>query len=213
MTTRVLRGVAVALALLVAALAFFGARLDTGGGDPYAQTPVLVANRTIQAGTPGTIVVDRVMYTESMLPREEVFEGAIADPAFLTGRAAAVEIVPGHQLTAPDFAATTTTTIDSQITGRQRALSISMDTIHGSLGQLKAGDDVDIDMRTIRESTGEPQISAMSSRCSPCQAPRARPSSSVRIRGTLRSSPTPPTTSGSGSSFGRPPASRGTSQR
>ena len=92
------------------------------------------------------------------MPKNEVLEGAIADPTFLTGRAAAVEVLPGRQLTATDFAATTTTNIDSQITGRQRALSISIDAIHGSLGQLKAGDDVDIYMRTTRKGTGEPQI-------------------------------------------------------
>ena len=77
---------------------------------------------------------------------------------YLTGRAAAVEVVPGRQLTATDFAATTTTTIDSQITGKERALSISIDAIHGSLGQLKAGDDVDIYFRSTRKGTGEPQI-------------------------------------------------------
>ncbi len=54
------------------------------------------------------------------------------------------DILPGEQLTALDFAASTTTTVDSQITGTQRALSVSLDAVHGSLSQLKAGDDIDI---------------------------------------------------------------------
>jgi Flp pilus assembly protein CpaB len=113
-------------------------------GGATAPTPVLVANRTIQAGTPGTIVANQEMYTSTTLPKKEVLEGAIADPTFLTGRAAAVDILPGQQLTATDFAASTSTTVDSQITGTQRAISVSLDAVHGSLSQLKAGDDIDI---------------------------------------------------------------------
>jgi Flp pilus assembly protein CpaB len=149
-----LGAIVLATLLLIVYLDRYRARVSGAS----APTPVLIANRTIPAGTPGDIVTSQGMYEATTVPKKEVLEGAIADPAFLTGRAAAVEVVPGHQLTAADFAATLTTTIDSQITGRQRALSISIDTIHGSLGQLKAGDDVDIYMRTIRKGTGEPQI-------------------------------------------------------
>jgi Flp pilus assembly protein CpaB len=34
--------------------------------------------------------------------------------------------------------------VDSQITGTQRALSIAIDNVHGSLSQLQTGDSVDI---------------------------------------------------------------------
>jgi Flp pilus assembly protein CpaB len=123
-----------------------------------APTPVLVAKRTIPAGTPGSIVASTAMYEPTTLPKKEVEEGAIADPQFLTGRAAAADIFPGQQITVADFAATTTTTVDSQITGKQRALSISIDAIHGSLSQLKAGDDVDMYIITTDEGTGEQQV-------------------------------------------------------
>ena len=109
-----------------------------------APTPVLVAKQTIRAGTPGTIVASGGMYVPSTLPRKDVVVGAIADPQYLSGRAAAVDIFPGHQLTAADFAATAGTTVGSQITGKQRAISVSIDNVHGSLGQLKPGDSVDI---------------------------------------------------------------------
>jgi Flp pilus assembly protein CpaB len=149
-----LGAVVLATILLIVYLDRYRARVS-GASTP---TPVLIAKQTIPAGTPGEIVANQGMYEGTTVPKKEVLEGAITDPSFLKGRAAAVEILPRTQLTAADFAATTTTTIDSQITGRERALSISIDTIHGSLGQLKAGDDVDIYMRTIREGTGEPQI-------------------------------------------------------
>ena len=71
-----------------------------------------------------------------------------------TGRAAAIDIFPGQQLTAADFAASTSTTVDSQITGPERALSVSIDAVHGSLSQLKAGDDIDIYVGTSRRAAG-----------------------------------------------------------
>jgi Flp pilus assembly protein CpaB len=109
-----------------------------------APTPVLVAKQTIRAGTPGTIVASGGMYVPSTLPRKDVVVGAISDPQYLSGRAAAVDIFPGHQITAADFAATAGTSVGSQITGKQRAISVSIDNIHGSLAQVKPGDSVDI---------------------------------------------------------------------
>jgi Flp pilus assembly protein CpaB len=145
-----LGAIVLATILLIVYLDRYRARV----GGKNAPTPVLVANRTIPAGTPGTIVTGQTMYAHTTLPKKEVEEGAIADPQFLTGRAAAVDIFPGQQITAADFAASTSTTVDSQITGRQRALSVSIDAVHGSLTQLKAGDEIDIYIGT---SSGDGQ--------------------------------------------------------
>ena len=135
-----LGAIVLATILLIVYLDRYRARV----GGASAPTPVLVANRTIPAGTPGTIVASEKMYTATTLPKKEVLEGAIADPTFLTGRAAAIEVLPGKQLTATDFAASTTTTIDSQIQGPERGISVNLDSVHGSLSQLKAGDNIDI---------------------------------------------------------------------
>jgi Flp pilus assembly protein CpaB len=148
-----LGAIVLATILLIVYLDRYRARV----GGRNAPTPVLVANRTIPAGTPGTIVTSQSMYTPTTLPKKEVEEGALADPQYLTGRAAAVEIVPGQQFTAADFAATTSTTVDSQITGPQRALSVSIDAVHGSLSQLKAGDEIDIYIGTSTPD-GQQQI-------------------------------------------------------
>ena len=82
--------------------------------------------------------------TPTTLPRKEVEVGAISDPAYLSGRAAALDIFPGQQFTATDFAADPNATVESQITGTQRAISISIDNVHGSLSQVAAGDSVDV---------------------------------------------------------------------
>src|SRR5262245_17561724 len=109
-----------------------------------APTPVLVAKRYIPAGTPGTLVATQAMYESTTLPAKDVEVGALADPAYLSGRAASLEIFPGHQLLSTDFAASDTAAVDSQIVGAERAISVTVDNVHGSLSQVQPGDFVDI---------------------------------------------------------------------
>jgi Flp pilus assembly protein CpaB len=109
-----------------------------------APTPVLVAKQLIPTGTPGSVVATNSMYAPTTLPQKEVEIGAVSDPSYLAGRAAATDIFPGQQITSSDFAASDTASVDSQITGTQRAISISIDNVHGSLSQVQVGDSVDV---------------------------------------------------------------------
>src|SRR5688500_6478531 len=111
-----------------------------------APTPVLVAKQLIPAGTPGTLVASQGMYAPTTLPQKEVVVGAISDPTYLSGRAAAADIFPGTQLTATSFAASDTASVDSQITGTQRAFAMSIDGVHGISSQVMPGDSVDVYM-------------------------------------------------------------------
>ena len=97
MTTRVLWGVALASALLLAV----GARLDVGTNDTAAM-PVLVAKQLIPERTPGERVFAR-MYDRKTVPLEQVEDGAIATPWFLCGRVTVTDVFPGEQLTAASF--------------------------------------------------------------------------------------------------------------
>lgn len=132
--------IVLAAVLLVVYLDRYRARV----GGQNLPTPVLVAKRVIQKGTPGGLVQAQSMYQATTLPQKEVDVGAITDPQALTGRAAAVDIFPGQQLTEADFAAVSDSAVDSQIVGKERALSIAIDNVHGSLSQVQAGDFVDI---------------------------------------------------------------------
>jgi Flp pilus assembly protein CpaB len=132
--------VVLAAVLLVVYLDRYRARV----GGENAPTPVLVAKQLIPQGTPGTLVASQSMYAPTTLPQKEVEVGAISDPSYLSGRAAALEIFPGQQLTATDFATTDTASVDSQITGTQRAISIAIDGVHGSTSQVMPGDSVDV---------------------------------------------------------------------
>jgi Flp pilus assembly protein CpaB len=149
-----LGAIVLATILLIVYLDRYRARVSGNN----APTQVLVAKRTIPAGTPGTVVANQLMYADTTLPKRDVEEGAIADPQFLVGRAAAADIFPGQQITAADFAASASTTVDSQITGTQRALSLSIDSIHGSVSQLKAGDEVDMYIDYVRPGSNESVI-------------------------------------------------------
>ena len=105
-----------------------------------APTPVLVAKRLIPNGTPGTLVASQGMYAPTTLPRKEVEVGAIADPSYLSGRAAAADIFPGQQLTATDFAASDTAVrglADHRLPSARSPISI--DGVHGSARPGHAG--------------------------------------------------------------------------
>jgi Flp pilus assembly protein CpaB len=132
--------IVLAAILLVVYLDRYRARV----GGENAPTPVLVAKQLIPAGTPGTIVASKSMYAPTTLPQKEVEVGAISDPSYLSGRAAATDIFPGQQFTATDFAASDTASVDSQIAGTERAISISIDGVHGSSSQIMPGDRVDV---------------------------------------------------------------------
>jgi Flp pilus assembly protein CpaB len=62
----------------------------------------------------------------------------------LRGRVAVDDIYPGQQLTTADFSTTTTDAIATKISADQRAVSIPLDTAHGLIGHVRAGDHVDI---------------------------------------------------------------------
>ena len=112
--------VVLAAILLIVYLDRYRARV----GGRNAPTPVLVANRLIPAGTPGTLVASQTMYAPTTLPRKEVEVGAIADPQYLSGRAAAIDIFPGQQFTATDFAAIPTRPSSRRSPGPARALDL-----------------------------------------------------------------------------------------
>jgi Flp pilus assembly protein CpaB len=143
------RGGAVALGIAAAVLAgilllVYLNRYRNNVNGENASTPVLVAKSLIPKGTSGTVIASKDLYQGAELKRKEIKVGAIADPAFLNGRVAVDDILPGQQLTTAEFTAATTNAVNTRITGKQRAISISIDNVHGSLSQLSPGDHVDV---------------------------------------------------------------------
>lgn len=109
-----------------------------------APVPVLVANRLIPQGTAGDLLGSTGGFEATEVSKDTVKEGALTDPAILKGRVALSDIYPGQQLTLTDFTPTAVATLGSKLTGKQRAMSIPIDTIHGMIGLIVPGDRVDL---------------------------------------------------------------------
>jgi Flp pilus assembly protein CpaB len=104
---------------------------------------VLAAPLTIDKGTYGDVVAGQGMFTTATLRESQLREGAFSDPAAIRGRVAVRDVYKGQQLTAADFVAGAVS-LPSTLTGRQRIVTIPLDTAHGLIGHVQAGDHVDV---------------------------------------------------------------------
>jgi Flp pilus assembly protein CpaB len=109
-----------------------------------AATPVLVAKRFIQKGAPGSLIGAEHQYQVASVPTKDLRDGALVDPTSLRGLVATQDIYQGQQLTAADFAPTAPDALQNKLSGRARAISIPIDAPHGMIGQINAGDHVDV---------------------------------------------------------------------
>jgi pilus assembly protein CpaB len=136
------------LAVLAGLLAI-GALLTFMGGykrnlDKGAQpVTVLVAKGELPKGSSGDEIAKKGLFQATGFKRDQVEDGAITDPASLRGLIAVNEIVPGQQLTTADFARPTNPVL-SKLADDQRAVSIPFDSAHGMVGNVQAGDHVDV---------------------------------------------------------------------
>jgi Flp pilus assembly protein CpaB len=135
--------VALACAIVAAAILVFAMeRYRHSVNSEANQESVLVASGLIQKGTSGNAIAREQLFTPSSIAAKQVTTGAIADTAQLHGKVAAQDIYPGQQLTASDFIASGG--VAGQLTPDQRAMTISVDTAHGMVGQIHDGDHVDV---------------------------------------------------------------------
>lgn len=115
---------------------------------------VLVATKLIQRGTSGKAIAQQGLYQVTSVQKDQLQAFAISDPAAIQGRLAAGDIFPGQQLTQGDFTTENATEIPYEINGAQRAIAISVDSEHGLVGQVAAGDFVDVYIGTNAPAAG-----------------------------------------------------------
>lgn len=139
----VMLGIASAVLAAIVLLVYLSRYRESlsAGAEP---TGVLVAKRLITKGTSAALVGTQGLTDLLTIPRDQVKNGAVSDPATIKGRVAVADIYPGQQITLADFSAFTTDAIPTTLTGDQRALSIPFDASHGMIGQVQAGDHVDL---------------------------------------------------------------------
>jgi Flp pilus assembly protein CpaB len=108
-----------------------------------APVTVLVAKRAIAKGTSGDVIAAQGMFTTATLRESQLRDGAFSDPAAIRGRVAVRDVYRGQQLTAADFLAGTIS-LPSTLTGTQRIVTVPLDSAHGLIGHVQAGDRVDV---------------------------------------------------------------------
>jgi pilus assembly protein CpaB len=139
--TLILGGVAAGLSALVLALYLDQYRSSVGAeSEPIT---VLVAKTVIEKGMPGDVVGLKHLFDREAVPQSQLKEGAITDPATLHGRIAISDIYPGQPLTEGDFTASGGS-IGTRLAGKARAIAVPLDPAHGLVGQVEAGDRVDV---------------------------------------------------------------------
>jgi Flp pilus assembly protein CpaB len=134
------------LAALVAGalLLIYVSQVRQNANSQSATVSVLVANKLIPQSSSGDVIASQKWYSVVSTPKDQVKDGAIIDPASISGKIAAHDIYPNQQLTTSDFTDAPTDAVTTKITGNQRAISIPLDSAAGLTPFLQAGDHVDI---------------------------------------------------------------------
>ena len=186
------RGGAIAVGIIVAVIAailliVYITRYKSSVDSSAAAVPVLVAKNLIPKGTPGSVVATKQLYQSTSVPEDKVQSGAISDPNALNGRTAIADVYPGSQLTLNNFTAEASTALNAQLAGRERAVTITIDPVKGSLANVASGDKVDIYTQLERRGEdGDPALPRRRHRPVRRPAPPAGTSSSRLARRTRR---------------------------
>lgn len=111
------------------------------GNEPVT---VLVADRLIPKGTPGTVIARQGWMSPATIREKDARTGAFTDPSTLTGRVASTDVFPNQQLTAAEFAVGKVDGLATRLVKDERAISVPLDSAHGMIGQIQTGDRVDV---------------------------------------------------------------------
>lgn len=131
---------ALAAAILIAYLHRYRDSVQNSG----VPVTILVAKGLIEKGTSGDLIASQDLYQVSTLPKGEVADGAITDPAALKGRVTTADVFPGEQLTTANTAEGGSDSLSNRITGAERAVTVPIGVAQGMIDQISVGDHVDI---------------------------------------------------------------------
>ena len=132
---------AAALAGILLAVFLSQYRSSVQGGT--APASVLVADRLIPKGTSGDVLISERLFKTGSVAEADLVDGALANAAALAGRVATRDIYPGQQLSAADFT-TGGDPLRGKLAATDRAVAVPLDESHGLIGEIQAGDRVDV---------------------------------------------------------------------
>jgi Flp pilus assembly protein CpaB len=130
----------VAVILLIVYLHSYRASVNSG----QQAERVMIATKLIPNGTSGSVIAKEGLYQLTTVQKDQLKLYAINDPSVIQDRVAVADIFPGQQLTQDDFTTESSLSIPYNLTGAQRAIAIPVDATHGLIGQVSAGNFVDI---------------------------------------------------------------------
>jgi Flp pilus assembly protein CpaB len=128
-----------AAAILVVFLGRYRETTAAGGG----AESVLVAKTLIEKGTSGEVIATEDLFTVKKVNDDQVEEGAISDPSSLQGKVTSADVLPKQQLTTGALTGSTNA-VSARLADYDRAITVGVDTPHGLLGNVRAGDKVDV---------------------------------------------------------------------
>jgi Flp pilus assembly protein CpaB len=134
-----------AIAAFVAAILVFAAINSARKDTPSGATPVtvLVANQLIPKGSSGPALAEGHLVRTARVGEQTLVAGAITDVSQLRDKVATADIYPGQQISSRAFA-TSDGGLTTRLGAADRALSIPLDSAHGLVGDISAGDRVDV---------------------------------------------------------------------
>jgi len=112
-----------------------------------APVTVLVAKTFVPKGTTFDTLAKAGLFTTATISKSDLQEGAITDAGALRGQVSLTALYPSQQLKATDFGPAPTSTGlsgSAELTGRWRAIAISLDPARGVSPQTQTGDHVDV---------------------------------------------------------------------
>lgn len=182
--------VAAAIAAIVAGVLVVSAinsAKDSAGVAGGAKASIVVADRLIAKGSSGEAVAADRSYRLSDVRSSAVIDGAVTDVSQVRDKVATRDIYPGQQLSTADFAAADGA-LATKLSRNQRAISVPVDTAHGLIGEVRAGDRVDVLAGfNLQRDTGRarPVLKAIASNVVVLKAPKGSAASGAGQNGVI----------------------------
>jgi Flp pilus assembly protein CpaB len=133
--------IAAFLAAILVFAAINSARKDTTNA--AAPVTVLVANQLIPKGSSGQALAEGHLFRTARVGEQTLVAGAVTDVSQVKDRVATQDIYPGQQISSRAFA-TSDGGLTTRLAATDRAVSIPLDSSHGLVGDITAGDRVDV---------------------------------------------------------------------
>ncbi len=169
---------AAAVAAIVAGILVISAINDAkqdAGASARGTSSVAVADRLIAKGSSGDAIATDQSFRVSDVRSSAVVAGAVTDISQVRDQVATKDIYPGQQITTADFAASDGA-LATKLARDERAISVPVDAAHGLIGDVRAGDRVDLLAGfNLQRETGRsrPVVKAIASNVTVLEAPKA----------------------------------------